>query len=207
MGVHKGTTLFSQDSIVDTNLEGLYKMIVANIPGADPSYRPVIAIDASVWIIAALMNPQLDSYVSSQFHAEPKVPVTAVSNYFTKRCKQLQRNKFIPVVVFDGQRNPLKDEESSARTHDDDEWINLYSELYDMYMFHPDDYSLDDVLVLRKKTIYPRHDVTREVIRGLTEMGVCVVGSAYESDHQIRAMYTQGIIDAETSLVWGFPLL
>ena len=57
-----------------------------------------------------------------------------------------------------------------------------------MYAY-PDEHSLDEVLVLRKKTmcLKGRDDVMQEVIRALKEMGVCVVGSPYEADHQIRA--------------------
>ena len=51
-----------------------------------------------------------------------------------------------------------------------------------MYV-HPDEHSLDEVLVLRKKTMCSkgRDDVMQEVIRALKAMDVCVIGSPYET--------------------------
>lgn len=192
MGVKKATYLFSQECTCDTTLAGLRRMILADI-GADSNYRIPVAIDGNVWVIAALKCRRLDSRLSAQFHAEPQVRVTAVSEYFDKRCNMLERAKFLPIIVFDGQRNPLKEEESEARARIDLD--QEYTELHDMYLL-PDQYSLDEVLMCRKTTIYPREDIFAEVIRAMRAKGRRVVGSPFEGDSQIRAMFSQGIIDA-----------
>ena len=98
--------------------------------GEDASYQPVVAIGGSVWIIAALNNSQDDSVVSSQYHAEPLVPVTAVFDYSMKRCSLLIWHKFIPIFIPDGQRFPLKSKENSARQEGKDFDV-LYSTLYE----------------------------------------------------------------------------
>lgn len=120
--------------------------------------------------------------MSAQFHAEPQVRVTAVSDYFDKRCNMLERAKFLPIIVFDGQRNPLKEEESDARQRIDLD--HEYTALHEMYLL-PGEYSLDEVLMRRKITIYPREDIFEEVIRAMREKGRRVVGSPFESDSQI----------------------
>lgn len=192
MGIKKATSLFSQECTCETTLAGLHKMITDDI-GADSNYRIPVAIDGNVWVIAALKCRSPDSRVSAQFHAEPQVRVTAVSDYFDKRCNMLERAKFLPIIVFDGQRNPLKEEESDARQRIDLD--HEYTALHEMYLL-PGEYSLDEVLMRRKITIYPREDIFEEVIRAMREKGRRVVGSPFESDSQIRALYSQCIIDA-----------
>jgi hypothetical protein len=199
MGIKTGRFIITQESVWATNLDGLHRKIIGNTNAVEsPQRKAVIAIDVSVWIQSAASNPHVDSIVSSQLHAEPMVPVTAPFDYCDKRCKLLQRNNFTPVVVVDGARNPLKEEENTARTRNDDEWTDEFLELYNMYQF-PDDYSLNDVLVQRKRTIFPREDVIWEVINGLRQSGVCVVCGPFEADSQIVDLYNQGIIDAAIS--------
>mmetsp|Transcript_18910 Transcript_18910/g.28515 ORF Transcript_18910/g.28515 Transcript_18910/m.28515 type:complete len:95 (+) Transcript_18910:341-625(+) len=94
MGIKKATSLFSQECTCETTLAGLHKMITEDI-GADSNYRIPVAIDGNVWVIAALKCRSPDSRVSAQFHAEPQVRVTAVSDYFDKRCNMLERAKFL----------------------------------------------------------------------------------------------------------------
>ena len=93
--------MFSQECAVDTTLGGLHKMINDHIGSADSSNELVIAIDGMLWLTAAMNNPSDDSLISSQFHAQPPIPVTAAGNYFTKRCTKLQNNKFKLVVIFE----------------------------------------------------------------------------------------------------------
>ena len=40
--------------------------------------------------------------------------------------------------------------------------VDYYTHLYEAYMF-PEDYSIDEVFQLRKKTMYPREDVYTKV--------------------------------------------
>ena len=84
MGMKKGRELFSQSSTVRTTLNRLREDIIKE-KGADSDYRPVAAIDKSVWERQALSNPHKQSKVSAQFHAHPKVPVVAVSTSVVKR--------------------------------------------------------------------------------------------------------------------------
>ena len=76
--------------------------------GANSDYRPHVAVDASVWIRQCLCNPQKNSKVSSQFHANPPVPVVAVSTSVMKKAAILRKNKFDVILVFDGTDHPLK---------------------------------------------------------------------------------------------------
>ena len=61
----------------------------------DNDYIPIIGVDVSVWIHAALGNPHKDNIVSDQFHAEPLVPVMAIVDYILKKAAALTKAEFI----------------------------------------------------------------------------------------------------------------
>ena len=202
MGLKKGRCIFSEDSLVCSTLNSLRTAIIRRL-GADASYHPVVTVDAASWIIAALNNPALDSKVSAQFHAQPPVPVTAVSEYIKKRCDLLKKHKFIPIIVLDGQRFPLKSEENSARQ----EGSNIedhFMELYEAYCLS-DDHPRDDVFCLRKKTMWPREDVYHDVVNSLQRDGIFAVCAPFEADHQILALQNQGIADAAIAVDTDLP--
>ena len=154
----------------------------------------MIAVDGSVWIRAALAASQADSMVVSQFHALPMVPVTNVVDDVMKRIATLEKAGFIIIFVLDGQRFPLKREETDACSADKDLDV-LYTDLYQAYM-DPDEYSQEKVYKLRKSYVYPREDVYYKVVEGLRRSGVLVICGPFKADHQLQALQNQGIIDA-----------
>lgn len=80
----------------------------------DDDKDPVIAVDVSNWLVAGLSSqPAVE-----QYHSAPKVPATAVKNYILDHVDRLLKARFIPVLVFDGQRNPLKAAENARRRDD-----------------------------------------------------------------------------------------
>ena len=200
MGIKKATNLFSRGCVVESHLDHLRKTIITE-KGESLSYKPTIMIDGNAWIIAALCNPQLDSKISAQFHAQPMVPVTEAAEYITKRINLLKKHKYIPIFCIDGQRYPLKREENEARQGTDSDGDNMddyYTHLYEAYTFF-EDYSIDEVFQLRKKTMYPREDVYAEVKDELERLGIHCISGAFEADSQFVAMQNQGIIDVAIS--------
>lgn len=191
MGIKKSTFMFSQDSLIHSNLIDLRQRIIAD-KDEDPSYKPCILIDGNIWVMAAISNPQPDSKISTQFHAVPMVPVTEAAKYVMKRIKLLEKYNFIPIFCLDGKRFPLKEEETEAR-HGDIEYD--YSRLYYAYL-NPDEFDIEDVFQLRKKTMYPREDLYDEIKKELDKNGVHCISGAYEADFQFVAMQNQHIIDA-----------
>ena len=111
MGIKEGREWFTQSCIVKTSMSQLRRDIIRE--RGDDDYIPIIGVDVSVWIRAALGNPRKDSIVSAQFHAEPLVPVMAIVDFILKKAAALTKAEFIVILVFDGQRNPLKAEENS----------------------------------------------------------------------------------------------
>ena len=61
-------------------------------------------VDASIWMVAVLNHKDA---LEQQF-MEPQIPVTAVAQYIRDFCMLLIANNIQPVLVFDGQRVPLK---------------------------------------------------------------------------------------------------
>jgi hypothetical protein len=106
MGIKEGREWFTQSCVVQTSLAHLRRDIIRE--RGDDDYIPIIGVDVSVWIRAALGNPRKDSIVSDQFHAVPLVPVTAVADYILKKANALSKAGFIVILVFDGQRNPQR---------------------------------------------------------------------------------------------------
>ena len=64
---------------------------------------PLVAIDVSIWIVSGLTN----SKSVNAFQLVPPVPVVHTANYVRNRINVLRKTCFEPVLVFDGQRNPL----------------------------------------------------------------------------------------------------
>ena len=208
MGVKSDQQWFTQLCLLDkTTLKELRLEIIRTL-NEDKSYRPVIAVDASVWLRRALKNPRDDSNVLSQYHAKPPVPVTAVADYFMARIRLLNRYMFRVVLVFDGQRHPLKDDEYDIRKSQVD-LESLKQQLQQMFD-DPDSYGISSVLAIQKQLMIPRQDILHEVIcaakKHKTDV-VGLVGSPYETDTQVVALQKQGIIDAAITTDSDFTAL
>ena len=208
MGVKSDQQWFTQLCLLDkTTLKELRLEIIRTL-NEDKSYRPVIAVDASVWLRRALKNPRDDSNVLSQYHAKPPVPVTTVADYFMARIRLLNRYMFRVVLVFDGQRHPLKDDEYDIRKSQVD-LESLKQQLQQMFD-DPDSYGISSVLAIQKQLMIPRQDILHEVIcaakKHKTDV-VGLVGSPYETDTQVVALQKQGIIDAAITTDSDFTAL
>lgn len=190
MGIKEGREWFTQSCVVQTSLAHLRRDIIRE--RGDDDYIPIIGVDVSVWIRAALGNPD-------QFHAVPLVPVTAVADYILKKANALSKDGFIVILVFDGQRNPLKAEENNNRQVklDIEENKKLLLKMYE----NEQTYTLNDVLELRKKLLYPRSDITYEVLAAARryQPKLFIVCAPFETDHQMKALQEQNLLDVAVS--------
>ena len=186
MGLHKGKEVFSKKSSTKKKLKQIREEIIKE-NGADSDYRPVVGIDVSIWVMKALCNPKPDSIVSSEYHAVPKVPVVSVSKSVVGKCNIYTKNGYDVLLVFDGTKHPLKDEEHAIRddskkgSHADRE-----AKLADAYN-KPDNYSVEDVNKIKKSLIMPREHITYEVIRAATKNGYPVICAPFEADYRCTA--------------------
>lgn len=198
MGLHKGKGLFSKKSSAKKKLKQIREEIIKE-KGANSNHRPVVAIDVSVWEYKALNNPKSDSVVSSEYHAVPKVPVVSVSKAVVAKCKIYNKNGYDVILVLDGTKHPLKDEEHAIRDDSKPDSTNLEDKLADAYN-NPDNYSVEDVNKIKKALIKPREDITHEVIRAATENKYTVICAPFEADSQFAALKNQNIIDLVDSI-------
>jgi hypothetical protein len=67
----------------------------------DDDKDPIIAVDVSNWLVPSLQSKA----ALEQYHSTPRVPATAVRNYVLDKVDQLVAARFVPIIVFDGQRN------------------------------------------------------------------------------------------------------
>ena len=97
----KKTSLFGQECVINTTLLALHSHIIEE-KDESASFSPVIAIDVSV-----LQLKKTARYLH-KFYIRQEVPVTEVFDYTMERCSLLNYYKFMPIVIFDGQRCPCK---------------------------------------------------------------------------------------------------
>lgn len=196
MGVKGDTDWFTAACLVKTTLAKLRLEIIRYF-NLDEDDRPVLAVDASVWVRKILNHPRDDSIVLSQYHANPRIPVTAVADYFQKRINLIRSMKFEPILVFDGQINPLKSQEHDIRQGNTDRQ-SLIQQLTNMFN-NPESHDVKEVAGIQKKLMVPRKDVLYEVIHNARKNNVKVVGAPYETDTQIVALLRQGVIHGAIS--------
>jgi hypothetical protein len=72
---------------------------------------PVIAVDVSCLLVEGVKSKA----AVEQLNAGPKSPATAVTNYVLNKVDQMKKERFVPVLNYDGQFNPLKAEENARR--------------------------------------------------------------------------------------------
>jgi len=107
MGVKKATKTFSTKSLKKTTLAKLRQDIIKE-KGADSDYKVIVAVDVSIHMRQSLANKRQNSKVQGQYHAYPRVPVTAVSKAVQSKIAILIRNNYFPILVADGVHHPLK---------------------------------------------------------------------------------------------------
>mmetsp|Transcript_17356 Transcript_17356/g.42447 ORF Transcript_17356/g.42447 Transcript_17356/m.42447 type:complete len:459 (-) Transcript_17356:319-1695(-) len=161
--------------------------------------NPIAGIDISVWIMMCLSNQR----VVDQFHADPKVPLTAVSETIMNKINVFLSNGWGVLMVFDGQRNPLKAETNEKRKGD----LEGKKRRLARALRAPDEVSVRAIAKLRKDTVWPRDDIYGEVIRALKQNKVPVFGAPFETDHQMVALQRQGMIDYVVSTDTDMPFL
>ena len=62
-------------------------------------------------------------------------------------------------------------------------------------------YSLDAVQELRKKLLYPRPDITFEVLKAFRRSPeIFIVCAPFETDRQMKALQSQNLLDAAVSI-------
>ena len=199
MGIKKGRGVISKESVVDTTLKRIREEIIKT-KGADSDHRPTVAFDVSIGVMKALCNPKENSTVSSEYHAIPAVPVTSVAKSILGKAKLYRQHKFDVLLVLDGAKHPLKDEEHAIR---DDSRANNVDEVkskLELAYQNPDDYTLSDVLRMRKTLMVPREDITKEVITAARENEYIIICAPFEADSQFVALQNQGIIDLVDSI-------
>jgi 5'-3' exonuclease len=197
MGIKGSTDWFTTACLVKTTPKELRLEIIRYF-NLDKEDRPVMAIDASVWVRKLLGNPRDDSIALSQYHANPLVPVTAAADYFDKRIDLLRSMKVEPVLVFDGQINPLKSQEHNIRQQGNADRQSLMQQLTNMYN-NPELHNMKEVIGIQKQLMSPRKDILYEIIKAARKKNVKVVGAPFETDTQIVALLRQGVIHGAIS--------
>ena len=56
--------------------------------------------------------------------------------------------------------------------------------------------TMEEILDVRKKILYPRGDITYEVLAAARRNQIYIACAPFESDHQIKALQEQGLADA-----------
>jgi len=88
--------------------------------------RVITGVDVSPWIVAVLNHKES---LDEQF-MEPRVPVLAVAKYVQTFCLLLINNNIQPILVFDGQRVPLKTDTNEKRYKYLEQDIKKLEEMY-----------------------------------------------------------------------------
>ncbi|EJK72011.1 hypothetical protein THAOC_06498, partial [Thalassiosira oceanica] len=197
MGVKgEGRTAITQESARRSTLKAMRDAIIKE-KQAGRDYMPVMGIDADVLIVQGTHSCRgADPKVISEFYAEPPVPVQSVAKSVLGKVKMLTKHRWRALLVFGGLNSPLKADEHALRTDGKrDEKLKKLAEA----MKNPDDFTRDEVLKLRKGCIRVREDIIQLVKDTLMKESFKVIGSAFETDHQLKALMNQDCIDA----VWS----
>ena len=80
----------------------LAKDIIEAFPILGP--HPAVGVDVSIFICQSLQHKAS----LQEMYLVPKVPVMTIQLHVLAFCKLLKQNNFVPILVFDGARCPLK---------------------------------------------------------------------------------------------------
>ncbi len=119
---------------------------------------PIVGVDVSVFMVPASKTKG----ALQEMFMEPKVPVMSVSEYLRLFCLLLKRNKFSPLLVFDGQRSPIKKETTDKRYQHLEDDIKMLENMYRSDI--EEGMKLQDIEAQQKKSSSIREDVKRFAI-------------------------------------------
>jgi len=112
-----------------------------------------------------------------------------------KQLAIFRKHGFDSIIVFDGETNPLKAEESNERRSNIPGNLKKLQEAYN----NPNDFTVEQVQILRKAVMRPREDIIEIIYRSAIQSNYAVVCAPFEADDQFVALQSQGIIDCVVS--------
>jgi 5'-3' exonuclease len=150
----------------------------------------VVGVDISVFMYLALHYKR----AVDQFWVEPRVPVTALKDYFDCFESALKAAEIQDIVfVFDGANHPMKAVENARRCADREIKVELLRRLYNEF---PDDATkYGEAQKLKSSTVHPRPDVILTMVSWIKSKGYKCVGSPFEADAQLVELSDSRIID------------
>lgn len=153
-----------------------------------------IGLDASVLMYQALNRGNS----LHQWAVVPSIPVPEVIQYFSEFVEALRDAEVKEIVfVFDGARDPLKEEEHAKRQARRNESLKALDKIYDDPL-PADQKSREEVLRAvgkhRKSCVYPRNDIILDVVTWCKTQGdITVVGAPFQADGQLIYLEKNGM--------------
>ena len=160
----------------------------------------IIAFDMSYFMMKAIHSTPS---ISSKFHCVPKLPLPELTDKVIHMIKSYFQNGMNKaILVFDGLTPPLKENYAhSKRYANNEQYRTRLSELYAKEQFATEleeKHDIAEVRKLQKALCSIRRDMVHDVItRAIRAFGDSVrcVGSCFEADHQLAALFRQGIVN------------
>ena len=190
MGVLDGAPLLRPSKEYTDTLKKIREAVNDEYPlNGDVQKDPMVAIDASIFIVPAMKHKQ----ALAEFFMQPPVPVRHVATVVLSVLQLFQKHRFIPVLCCDGQKNPAKADETMRRYQSRPEDQQLLESFYRAP--EEDRTLLKDVEELQPKAVYFRSDILYEVVSLARKEGFHVVGAPFEADSQLVSLIRQNIVD------------
>mmetsp|Transcript_24157 Transcript_24157/g.53752 ORF Transcript_24157/g.53752 Transcript_24157/m.53752 type:complete len:272 (-) Transcript_24157:297-1112(-) len=151
-----------------------------------------VGVDFSVVLYKALRS----KHAVDQFWADPKVPVTNISDYLETFVGAL-RSAGVQNVVFilDNLTPPAKELVSGVRRRERELSVEALEGPEGLFLRGTEE---DTMLVdnHKRKAVYPRYDVIAWAVGRVRAMGCLVLGAPFEADGQLVAEQLAGRLDA-----------
>ena len=192
MGVQGLSTPYIRDKVNSTNND------VRAL--AEQNDDLTIAFDMSYFMMKAIHSTPS---ISSKFHCVPKLPLPELTDKVIHIIKSYFQNGMKKaILVFDGLTPPLKENHAHSKRYANNEQHRMrLSELYAKEQFATEleeKSAIAEVRKLQKGLCSIRRDMVHDVItRARQTFGDSVrcVGSCFEADHQLAALFRQGIVN------------
>ncbi|KAG0739430.1 hypothetical protein G6F16_007501 [Rhizopus arrhizus] len=150
----------------------------------------IVAIDGHCWLHKGSFSCALELALNQ--------PTTKYVSYFMNLINMLRFYKVIPLVVFDGQSLPMKQETNSKRAQKRKESFNIGFKLVK-------DNKIKEALPYLQQSISITQDMIQQVVKKLDEIGVQHVIAPYEADAQLAYLlknnYAQAAVTEDSDLL------
>ena len=159
-----------------------------------------IGIDMSILLISAIKSSP--NFIDLLF-AIPHRPIDGLNDKICSSLSVYVNNGFTVACVFDGTAHQLKIDQAYVSRYGKNEELQLeLEELYKQTLFssaEEENINIAKVKAIRRTlATFNRpdllHSLTKAIKTQFDNKAICI-GAPFEADHQLAAMYNQGIID------------